>query len=190
MRITALAVLLLATTAHAETFDCKKASTRPWSSIYRCENQEPSRELQLDLGLGVIGIGFEQPIATHLAVQVELTGFSTFYLPLIGGGVSVLGFGAGVRGTWFSGRDGRGLFVTPIFRFERVAGEKETGQTGHGFAEVAGLTIGQAFRVTSKLDFRLGFGAQMIHYQIDTAGGALTATVPFLAIDLVVGYRL
>ncbi|CAN5907642.1 hypothetical protein BH11MYX3_BH11MYX3_26330 [soil metagenome] len=190
MKRSALAVLLAAGAAHAETPLCERARDRPWNSIYRCENQTLAKQLQLDLGLGVIGIGFELPIASHLLVQLEATGFSTFYLPLIGGGVNVLGAGGSMRATWVSGNDGRGLFVTPVFRFERVGGEKETGETGHGFAEAAGITIGQAFRVTPKLDLRVGFGGQMIHYRIPTAGGTLTATVPFLALDLVVGYRL
>lgn len=190
MKRIALAVLLVAGTAHADTPLCERARDRPWSSIYRCENQALANQLQLDIGLGVLGIGLELPIASHLLVQLEATGFSTFFLPLIGGGVSVLGAGGGVRATWIDGNDGRGLFVTPFFRFERVGGEKETGETGHGFAEAAGITIGQAFRLTPKLDLRVGFGGQMIHYRIPTSGGTLIATAPFLAVDLVVGYRL
>ncbi len=189
MKRIAIALLLIATAAHAETRDCERARDRPWSSIYRCENQTLAKQLQLDLGLGVVGLGFELPIASHLLVQLEITGFSTFFLPLIGGGVNVLGAGGGVRATWIDGKDGRGLFVTPFFRFERVGGEKATGESGHGFAETAGITIGQAFRVTPKLDLRIGFGGQLIHYRLDTAT-PLTATVPFLAVDLVVGYRL
>lgn len=148
------------------------------------------QQLQLDLGTGVIGVGLELPVAAHLAVQVEATGFSTFFLPLVGGGVNVVGAGVGVRPTWIAGRDGRGLFVTPMFRLAYVGAEKETGERGHGLAIATGLTVGQAFRVSQRLDLRLGFGGQLIHYDVRTAGGPLTATVPFLALELVIGYRL
>lgn len=153
-------------------------------------NAEPARQLQLDLGIGVVGVGMELPVADHLAIQLEATGFSTFFLPLIGGGVDVVGYGAGVRPTWLAGEDGRGLFVTPMFRLEHVGGEKATGERGHGLAIATGVTIGQAFRVSAKVDLRLGFGGQLIRYDLRTAGGPLTATVPFLAVDVVVGYRL
>ena len=167
----AVALLLVASTAVAEPRDV------------------PRPQLQLDLGVAVVGLGLEAPVASHLALQIEAIGFSTFYLPLVGGGVTTNGYGAGVRGTWFAGRDGRGLFVTPFFRFAHVAGEKDTGDRGHGLATASGITVGQAFRATRTVDLRFGFGAQLLHYDVRTAGGTLRATTPFLAFDLVIGFR-
>lgn len=167
-----LALVLVASTAAA---DRRQESPRP--------------QVQIDLGVATVGIGLETPIATHLALQMEAIGFSTFYLPLVGGGVATWGGGAGVRGTWFAGRDGRGLFVAPFFRFAHVGAEKATGERGHGLATAAGITVGQAFRATRAVDVRFGFGAQMLHYDIHTTGGALHATTPFLAFDLVIGFR-
>ncbi len=149
----------------------------------------PAQQIQIDLGIAVAGLGLESPVASHLALQMEAIGFSTFYLPLAGGGVATWGAGAGVRGTWFAERDGRGLFVTPFFRLAHVGGEKETGERGHGVATAAGITVGQAFRATPSIDLRFGFGAQLVHYDIRTAGGTLRATTPFLAFDLVIGFR-
>lgn len=147
------------------------------------------RQLQIDVGIAVVGLGMELPVADHLAVQMEAIAFSTFYLPLAGGGVATWGGGAGVRGTWFAGRDATGLFVAPVFRLAQVGAEKDTGDRGHGLATAAGITVGQAFRVTRTMDMRFGFGAQMVHYDIRTAGGTLRATTPFLAADLVLGFR-
>jgi len=147
------------------------------------------RQLQLDVGIGVIAVGQELPVSPHLAVALEATGFSTFFLPLVGGGVAVTGAGAGVRPTWFAERSGHGLFASGSFLLEQVGGDK-AGTHGHGLAYAASLQVGQAFRASRQLDVRLAFGPQWIHYEIPTAAGALTANVPFLAIDLVIGYRL
>jgi hypothetical protein len=170
-RAAALALALVASTAAAD------------------RRERPRPQVQIDLGAAVVGLGLETPIAAHLALQMEAIGFSTFYLPLVGGGVTTNGYGAGVRGTWFAGRDGRGLFVTPFFRFAHVAAEKDTGDRGHGLATATGITVGQAFRATPTVDLRFGFGAQLLHYDIHTKGGALHATTPFLAFDLVIGFR-
>jgi hypothetical protein len=180
--VVSVALVLAASTASAERRHGALASDR-------CANQHLAQQLQLDLGVAVVGIGMELPVAAHLAVQLEALGFSTFYLPLAGGGVTTNGYGAGVRGTWFAGRDGRGLFVTPFLRLAHVGGEKETGERGHGLATASGITVGQAFRATRNIDLRFGFGAQLVHYDIRTAGGTLRATTPFLAFDLVIGFR-
>lgn len=198
-RVILLGWLLVASTAVAERqhaalgseSDCLGVDHRElaWDSPRRCANRQLAQQLQLDLGLAVIGIGMELPVAAHLAASVEAIGFSTFYLPLAGGGVATTGYGAGVRGTWIDGRDGRGLFVTPFFRLAQVGGEKATGDRGHGIATAAGITVGQAFRATQTIDLRFGFGVQLVHYDIRTARGTLQATTPFLAFDLVIGYR-
>lgn len=153
------------------------------------EQRQLARQIQIDLGVAVAGVGIELPVAAHLAVQMEAIGFSTVYLPVVGGGVATWGGGAGVRGTWLAKRDGTGLFVTPFFRLAQVGADTATGDHGHGVATAAGITVGQAFRATRTVDLRFGFGAQLLRYDIRTAGGALRATTPFLAFDLVIGFR-
>jgi len=147
------------------------------------------RQLQADVALGAIGFGLEQPVAAHLALGVEATGFSTFFLPFIGGGVNTYGGGGGVRATWLGERSGHGLYVTSFFRLEGVHG-LHFHQPGNGPATATGLMVGQAFRASDKLDVRFGFGGQWVTYDLSTRAGRLTASVPFLAVELVVGYRL
>jgi hypothetical protein len=110
-------------------------------------------------------------------------------LPYIGGGVNTYGGGGGVRATWLAEPSGHGLYITSYFRLEGVHGLHDH-KPGNGPATATGLMVGQAFRVSDKVDLRFGFGGQWITYAIDTAAGKLTASVPFLAVELVVGYRL
>jgi hypothetical protein len=159
-------VCLLATRAHAET------------------------QLQLDLGIGVIGLGVEKRLCECFSVQVEATGLSTFYLPLIGGGVTTYAFGGGTRATWFPQRDPKGLFVTAAMRVERAAGDTEIGENATGLLLAPALTVGQGFRPTKNIDVRFGFGAQWIHYNLKAPSRRLKADVPYLMVELVVGYRL
>jgi hypothetical protein len=51
------------------------------------------------------------------------------------------------------------------------------------------LSVGQAFR-TKTFDLRFGFGGQFLHYNIKTGNERLKADVPFLMVELVIGYRL
>ncbi|MBA3463823.1 MAG: hypothetical protein H0T46_27955 [Deltaproteobacteria bacterium] len=151
---------------------------------------EAEPQLQLDLGVGLIGLGVELPICDCFSVQVEATGLSTFYLPLIGGGITTYAFGGGTRATWFPGRDPAGLYVAAAMRVERAAGDTSLGERATGLLLAPALTVGQGFRPTKKVDVRFGFGAQWIHYNLKTPSGRLKADVPFLMVELVLGYRL
>jgi hypothetical protein len=147
-----------------------------------------ARQVQADLGLSVIGVAFEQPVSAHLAVQLEAQVFSTYYAPWFDVGDEVAGFGGQVRPTWFRNRSGRGLYVAPYLRVDRVEGERDNA-TGTGWGYAAGAFAGWAFAL-SVLDVRVGAGAQYMHYVVDTAAGEVACTTPFVALDLVVGLRL
>ena len=151
---------------------------------------EAEPQLQLDLGVGVVGLGIELPICECFSVQVEATGLSTFFLPLIGGGITAYGFGGGTRATWFPGRNPAGLYVAAAMRVERAAGDNELGERATGLLLAPALTVGQAFRPTKKLDVRFGFGGQWIHYNLKSDSRRLKADVPYLMVELVLGYRL
>jgi hypothetical protein len=146
-----------------------------------------SSQVQLDLGLAVIGAGYEHPIGRRLAIQGEAFIFGTYFLPWFDAGDDVVGAGAGVRATWFRSPGGHGLYVAPFVRVARVSGELDNGNaSGAGAAISSGAFVGWALHLTRKLDLRLGGGVQYIHF--DT--GSLSASTPFVALDAVVGYRL
>lgn len=142
-------------------------------------------QLQLDLGLSVIGLGFEVPVGGTFAVQAEAFILRTYFLPWFGLGDDASGFGGGLRATWFARTDGRGLYVTPYSRVARVTGQGDA--MGTGVAVEGGAMVGYVFRLFDKLDLRLGGGAQFIYIGGDPG---LHTRTPFLAVDAVLGLRL
>jgi hypothetical protein len=148
----------------------------------------PPAQLQIDGGLSVIGAAYEHPLASHISLGVEAFIFGTYFLPWFDAGDEVKGFGAGVRPTWFMHDTGRGLYVTPYLRGVSVDDSSIFGANGLGFE--AGAFAGWAFGLTDRLDLRIGGGAQVIHFHVDTPNGRESTTTPFVALDAVLGWRL
>jgi hypothetical protein len=142
-------------------------------------------QAQLDLGLSVVYAAYEHPVADHLSLEAGAGLFGTYFLPWFSAGDNVIGFGGGLRATWFARTSGRGFYVAPFVRGNRVSGDK-AGAHGTGLGGSAGVFAGWAFGVTDRIDARLGGGAE--YFYIDA--GPLQASTPFIALDLVVGYRL
>jgi hypothetical protein len=150
---------------------------------------EPLRpQLQADLGLSVVAIGYEHPLGTHVAVMAGAGLFGTYFLPWFDLGDNVVGGVGDLRATWFAGDDGRGLYVTPYVRAGYAGGTHEgTNVEGAGLALTTGVFVGYGFRLTDKLDLRIGAGGQYIYLGGDHGVGAST---PFVALDTILGYRL
>lgn len=145
-------------------------------------------QVQLDLDIGKVGVAYEHPVGAHVAIAAEATGFSTYFLPFIGGGIVTFGGGGGARATYI-GHGRRPLYLALAGDYERIAGDDEAGNRARGNAWLASATVGQTFR-TKALDVRVGFGAQWVHYLLRAEDKHLRADVPFLALELVLGYRL
>lgn len=138
-----------------------------------------------DLGLSIVGVGYERPVTGHVAVQAQGGIFGTYFLPWFDRGDDVQGLEVGARVTWFARTSGRGLYVAPYLRGVAVRGERD-GQAGRGLGFTAGAFAGWAFGLGERLDLRIGAGAQWIYVDADP----LTASTPFLAADILVGYPL
>ena len=143
-------------------------------------------QVQADLGLTVINVAHEQPMSEHWAIQVEGGIFGTYFLPWFDLGDDVKGINGGMRVTWFARSTGHGPYVAPYLRVSRISGEDEAGADHNGFGIAAGAFVGWAFGLTDRLDLRVGAGAQYIYLDAPPLG----ASTPFVALDLVVGYRL
>ena len=144
------------------------------------------RQVQADLGLTVIQLAYEEPIDAHWALQIEGGIFGTYFLPWFDLGDDVKGIGGGTRLTWFSRASGLGPYVAPYVRVSRIAGEDAAGVERTGVGLATGVFAGWAFGLTERLDLRIGVGAQYIYLHAPPLG----ASTPFVALDLVVGYRL
>lgn len=150
--------------------------------------EPPRPQLQADLGLSVVAIGYEHPLGEHVSAMVGGGLFGTYFLPWFDLGDNVVGGVGDVRVTWFHDDDGRGLYVTPYVRAGYASGSHEgTNVKGAGLALTTGVFVGYGFRLTDKLDLRLGAGGQYIYIGGDNDVGAST---PFIALDTVLGYRL
>ncbi len=150
------------------------------------EGPHLQRQIQADVGLTVINLGYEEPIAKHWAFQVEGGIFGTYFLPWFDLGDEVRGWGGGTRLTWFARECGRGPYIAPYLRVNRISGDDEAGVAHTGFGIAAGVFAGWAFRLHERLDLRVGIGAQYIYLDAPPLG----ASTPFVALDAVIGYRL
>jgi len=146
-------------------------------------------QVQADLGLAVIGLGYERPVAEHLALQLEGQIFGTYFLPWFDAGDNAAGLGAELRATWFARPSGHGLYVLAYGRADAVRIERDA-LTADGFAVSGGGAAGWSLRLTRRLDLRLGIGAQYLYARAETAGTRLGASTPFVTLDAVLGYRL
>ena len=142
-------------------------------------------QIQADVGLAVIGLGYEHPIAAHVSLMAEAQIFGTYFLPWFDAGDAVRGLGGQLRATWFARATGRGLYVMGFARGDAVKGDVD-GVESKGKAFSGGAAVGWALGLGDRFDLRLGVGAQYIW--ID--GDALDTSTPFATIDAIVGFRL
>lgn len=147
-------------------------------------------QVQADLGLSVICLGYEHPVTSTVSVFVGGGIFGTYFLPWFDLGDDTIGGVGDLRVTWFPGsrHDGRGLYITPYLRAGYAGGDDaDTGVHGAGPVVTAGAFVGYAFGLTRRLDLRAGAGAQWIYIGGDNEVGAST---PFVALDITLGVRL
>lgn len=146
-------------------------------------------QIQADVGLSVIQLAYEHRLSRHMSASVSAGLFGSYFLPWFDLGDDVIGLGGGLRVTWFSRPSGRGFYVAPYVRGHRVSGDHDD-MHGSGLGFSAGAFAGWAFGLGDKVDLRAGIGAQFIDHYIDTPAGRSTSDTPFVALDLVVAYRL
>jgi hypothetical protein len=150
----------------------------------------PATQVQLDLGLAVIGAGIEHAVSDQLAVQAEAFITSTYFLDWFGLGPRTDGFGGGVRLTWLEHPRGRGLYGVALLRLSGV----HTDASDAFLMTEVGLAAGYAFPVSAKLELRLGLGIVGFHGSGAESRTGMTGTAnvgaPFVQLDGVLAYRL
>lgn len=150
--------------------------------------EPPQPQLQADLGLSVIAIGYEHPLGAHVSAMIGGGVFGSYFLPWFDRGDNVIGGIGDLRVTWFPRDDGRGLYVTPYVRAGYGSGTHEgTMVDGAGLVLTSGVFVGYSVGLTDKLDLRVGAGGQYIYIKGAHDVGAST---PFIALDAILGYRL
>ena len=186
-RLAVLAVLAVAPAARADMADWEADCQ---AGVRRCDDPVVRRaQVQADFGLSVIQAAYEHPIGRNFAASLSAGVFGSYFLPRFNLGDNVIGIGGGARVTWFQRETGRGLYVAPYVRVHRVSGDHD-GVDGTGVGVSSGAFIGWAFGLGDKLDLRIGGGAQYIWHSIDTGPATFSSSTPFVALDLLLGYRL
>jgi hypothetical protein len=143
--------------------------------------------VQLDLGLGVIGLAYERTFHPRFATQFEAHVFGTWFGPIFDL-PNVSGLGGQVRPTFFLTDDApSGVYLAPYLRVNRVSATKN-GAEGDAVGFSSGVFAGYSFVLAERVNFRIGAGAQYMSYVVDVAGERVAFQTVFPALDLVVGY--
>jgi hypothetical protein len=146
-----------------------------------------ANEVQLDLGLAVVGLAYERLFGDRFALQTELQVFGTWFGPWFDL-PNLSGFGAQLRPSWFPFGGPGGLYVAPFVRIDRVSGS-DGGVSGHGVGWSVGEFNGWSFLLGERVDLRVGAGVQYVSYVVDAGTKRLEFRQLFPALDLVVGWR-
>lgn len=147
-------------------------------------------EVQADLGLAVVGLGYEHQLPNHIAVQAEAFITSTYFLDWFGINDRVDGFGAGVRLTWLQRPGASGVYGTVLGRWSGVS----TAHSDTFLMQEYGLAAGYAFALPHKLELRLGLGVVGFHGSSTDSDMGTTKAVsvdgPFVQGDILLSYKL
>lgn len=187
-----LAMTLVPELAHAETPEPPRPEP-PEYSVHPMYGVPPEPEspranaVQADLGLGVVGIGYERVLHEKVALQLSAHVFGTWWGPTFDW-PNFTGFGGQIRPTFFVTDDApRGVYLAPFFRAERVSA-KANDVTGHGFGFSAGGFVGYSFMLGHAVNLRIGGGAQYMSYAVDAGDVRLEWKRIHPALDLLLGY--
>jgi hypothetical protein len=150
-------------------------------------------EVQADLGLTVIGIGYERTLAPQLTAGIAGEFMGTWFGPYFGK-PWLGGLGGGVRATWYPRATAPyGLYVAPYFRLIDVSatqdGNGHSASSGSAPGFTAGIFVGESFELPAHFNLRLGVGVQYIDLAAPTSPlTELSFRSAWPALDLVVGY--
>jgi hypothetical protein len=143
--------------------------------------------VQLDLGLGVVGLAYERVFARWMAVQVEAHVFGTWFGPIVADFPNLRGLGGQIRPSFFlTGDAPRGVYVAPYVRVERVTAEVNEA-SGNNVGWSAGAFGGYSLLFAERFNLRVGAGAQYLSYVVRVDGTRVAFKSVFPALDLVLG---
>jgi hypothetical protein len=151
-------------------------------------------EILLDLGLHVVGIGYQHAVSPWVALQVDLESYTpwtqnTDFFGLSGSYRADVS-GALVRARPFfylAGAGPRGLWVSPFVQGGVVWATRE-GDKKTGPAWAGGASVGYAFILWGRVSVALGLGGQFHAAQLPGGAGAPSFARLYPTLDANLGY--
>jgi hypothetical protein len=141
--------------------------------------------IHADLGLGVIGVGYERVVSPQLSLQVSGHYYRPWYT-----GTPVQGAGAELRVYVFPFTPAPGgWYLSPFARVDYVTATID-GATGSGVGGSFGAVIGYSFVIRDVVVLRVGFGMQYFAYDLTAGATQLSAQTYYPMIDLGIGVAL
>ncbi len=154
----ALAIVTWAPSALAE-----EAQSRP--SEQDAPATEPAKEngIYADLGLGVIGLGYERVLGDTVALNLTAHYYRPWYVS-----DHIFGFGGEVRAFLFlTGTAPTGPYFSSSARLDYARANLDSGETLEGTAWGVRATLGYGFALSDALNLRVGFGVQSHASRVD-----------------------
>ena len=144
----------------------------------------PTSILQADLGLAILGIGYERVMSPSWSLRVTGQYNRTWYTD-----ADLHAAAVEIRSFWFPmGHGPRGLYVAPFARVALVRAQSETVDPTTGPGWTAGVSAGYGFRLGRRLLLRLGAGFQYWDYEVDAEPENVGLKRPHIGLDLMLGY--
>lgn len=148
--------------------------------------------VELDLGSGVVGIGFERLLTPWLSVRTTFQLNRPWYTQLIHGEESdVIGFGGELRPFFFPmSTAGRGLYVSPFGRIAGIRAQDALPAEERGIGWSTGATLGWGFLFgDGRWLVRLGAGVQYWAFEVTGSGGQTTGVSGLYPdVDIILGF--
>ncbi len=138
-----------------------------------------------DLGLGVIGLGYERVLGEKVALNLSAHYYRPWYVS-----DHVFGFGGEVRAFVFLTEPApHGPYFSSSFRLDHAQAELDSGETPSGIAWGVRATLGYAFALGSAVNLRAGLGVQSHAANLSAASEDQDFAGAYPTADLMIGVR-
>ena len=148
---------------------------------------EPANEngIYADLGLGVIGLGYERVLGDTVALNLTAHYYRPWYVS-----DHIFGFGGEVRAFLFlTGSAPTGPYFSSSARLDYARADLDTGETLEGTAWGVRATLGYGFALSDALNLRVGFGVQSHASDVDDATPSETDFAgAYPTVDFLIGF--
>jgi hypothetical protein len=125
--------------------------------VARVAHADPQNMIVADVGLHVVGLGYQRSVADHIAVQVDAESYTPWTHET--GFFDATGFLVRARPFYYVHAAPRGVWISPFAQLGRVTGTRN-GVDASGIAWAVGVSAGYAWLVRDRVHILVGAGVQ------------------------------